>query len=85
VDKGQKEMASVQEEGRIVIIDGRRVDLWAGLEPDDRLKAASFLISVTKISGAIERSTLRKFKDKCEHKLRMIEEYERLKKAVVVS
>lgn len=67
----------VTGEGRFILVnDGEpEMDLWSMLEPNDRLQVASFLIGVTKISGAIQKSTLETFKEKCEHRLRTIEEY----------
>lgn len=69
----------VTDDGRIILVNGgrERVDLWAFLEPDERLRAATYLIGITKVSGAIENSTLQKFKEKAEYRLRTIEEFAR--------
>lgn len=70
----------VTDNGRIILLNGEggetaRVDLWAFLEPDERLRAATYLIGITKISGAIDNSTLQKFKEKAEYRLKTIEEF----------
>jgi hypothetical protein len=71
-------MATVEvtENGRVILVDhSGRVDLWAHMEPDQRLRAATFLIGITKVSGAIAASTLRRFEEKARHRLQTIEQH----------